>query len=91
MKTGFRKLSQDCGQYGVFDIRFGIYVKSYVYRDVFVIIIDFYGELGTKYCFGRNPVFAVREQHVTVRKKLSPQSGWKCSKVPLITWNLVYF
>ena len=41
--------------------------------------------------FGRNPVFAVREQHATVRKKLSPQSGWKCSKVPPITWNLVFF
>ena len=27
--------------------------------------------------FGRNHVFVVREQHATLRKKLSPHSCWK--------------
>ena len=42
-KPVFESYLKIAGSYGVFDIRFGIYVKSYVYRDVFVIIIDFYG------------------------------------------------
>ena len=57
-------------------------VKSYVYRHVFAITIDFYGDLGANPVFGRNHVFAFHEQHATVRKKLSPQSAWKSSKVP---------
>ena len=51
MKTFFESYLKIAGSYGVFDCRFGICVKSYVYRDVFVIIIDLYGELGAKSCF----------------------------------------
>ena len=54
---------------------------------LFIIIIDFYGNL----VFGRNLAFAVREQHATVRKKLNPQSGWKCSKYPALLGILLFF
>ena len=81
-KPVFESYLKIAGSHGVFDSRFGIYVIRYVYMDVFVIIIDLYGELETNHVFGRNPFFAVCEQHATVRKKLRPQSGWKYSKVP---------
>ena len=45
----------------------------------------FMESLEPNHVFGRNHVFAVREQYAKVRNKISPQSGWKCSKVPPIT------
>ena len=57
MKPVFDSNLKLADSYGVFDSRFGIYVKSYVCMDVFVINIDFYGELGTKSCFWQKSCF----------------------------------
>ena len=65
------------GSYDVFDSRFGIYMKCYVYRDVSGIIIVVYGELGTKILFLDEIRFLLFAN--------SMQRSWKWSKVqPII-------
>ena len=57
MKTCCESYLKITWSYGVFDSRFGIYVQSYVYREVFGITIYLYGELGTKFCFWQKSCF----------------------------------
>ena len=75
------------GSYGVFDSRFGICVKSYVYRDVFAIIIDFYGELGSKSCFWSKSCFCCSRTACNVSEKTKPAFGLGMFESTPITWN----
>ena len=59
-------------------------------REVFGIIINFYGELGSKSCFDKNPVFAVRKQLHRFRTKPTPDSDLPWSKVLPAIWNNVF-
>ena len=74
-KTVFESYLKIAGSYGVFDSRFGIYIKSYVYRDVFAIIIDFYGELGTKSCFWAKSCFCCSRTACNGSEKIKPAVG----------------
>ena len=77
--------------YGFFDSRFGIYAKSYVYSELFDMKHPFVASYMPNPVFGRNPVFAVREQLTDFHVLLTPDSENSWSKVPVVNWNSVFF
>ena len=75
LKPVFESYLKVAGSYGVFDSRFRIYVKSYVYRDVFGNIIDFYADLGTKSCFWSKSCFCCSRTACNGSEKTKPAVG----------------
>ena len=52
---------------------------------------DFDGSCKPEHVFGRNHVFAVREQQTRSHHFLIPDSENSWSKVPTAKWNLVFY
>ena len=69
---GFDSCLTIAWSYGVFDSKFGIYVKSYVYRGVFGIFINFYGELGSKSCLWPKSCFCYSRTAASVPDQTDP-------------------
>ena len=62
--------------YHVSDHRFGIYEQSYVYRDVFRVNVDFYGDLGTKSWFWPRSCFCCLRTAASVPDETDPGFGF---------------